>query len=110
MSRLDADLLAHSLARFTGSKAADPFVVDCTNEAIDLVTAHADTRLDRVPAAVLRRAVVEVGADLFHRRAARNGVIAFDETEVSASPVRIGRDPLAAARPLLAPYLGVGIA
>lgn len=110
MSGITEQDITTALAPFVGAKAADPFVISCAGAALDLVTAYAGDDLDRVPERVLTRAVVEVGADLFHRRAARNGVVAFDDTEITASPIRIGRDPLAAARPILAPYLRIGIA
>lgn len=57
-----------------------------------------------IPVEVYDRAVLEVGAELFHRKASRNGVAQF-ATGDSVSPMRISRDPLVAARGLLAPFL-----
>lgn len=110
MSGITEQDITTALAPFVGAKAADPFVISCAGAAVDLVTAYAGRDLNHVPEHVLARAMVEVGADLFHRRAARNGVVAFDDSEMAASPIRIGRDPLAAARPILAPYARIGIA
>lgn len=60
-----------------------------------------------VPATVVARAVLEVGADLYYRKASRNGVIGLEG--VAPQPQRINRDPLAAAYPLLRRYLVMGL-
>ncbi|WP_104136576.1 hypothetical protein [Cryobacterium sp. Y62] len=60
-----------------------------------------------VPVAVVARAVLEVGADLYYRKASRNGIAGFDGVE--AQPFRLNRDPMAAAYPLLRPFLVVGL-
>lgn len=60
-----------------------------------------------VPEIVVERAVLEVGADLFYRRASRNGIVPLDGIEPQA--FRISRDPMAAAYPLLRRYLVMGL-
>lgn len=60
-----------------------------------------------VPAPALNRAVLEVGADLFYRRQARNGIASFDGME--AQPMRLNRDPMSAAYPFLRPFLVTGL-
>ncbi|AMB58242.1 hypothetical protein [Microterricola viridarii] len=60
-----------------------------------------------VPAVIVARAVLEVGADLFYRKTTRNGVVGFGDME--AQPFRLNRDPMAAAYPLLRPYLVIGL-
>lgn len=61
----------------------------------------------RVPGSVVARAVLEVGADLYYRKASRNGVVGLDNVE--SQPFRIARDPMTAAYPLLRPYLVTGL-
>ena len=61
----------------------------------------------RVDELVVARAVLEVGADLYYRKASRNGIAGFDGVE--AQPFRLNRDPMAAAYPLLRPFLVIGL-
>ena len=61
----------------------------------------------RVPAEVVARAVLEVGADLYYRKASRNGVAQIDGVEPQL--FRLNRDPMAAAYPLLRRYLVMGL-
>lgn len=100
--------IAARLAPFVGANQADSYITSCATEAVELVTHHVG-KCD-VPGSVLERAALEVGADLYHRRTARNGIAGFEDTEVGTSPIRINRDPLTPARPILAPWLGVPIA
>ncbi|MDJ1115341.1 hypothetical protein [Microbacterium dauci] len=60
-----------------------------------------------VPAPVVARAILEVGADLYYRKASRNGVVELGGVE--AQPFRINRDPMTAAYPLLRRYLVMGL-
>lgn len=67
----------------------------------------------QVPSVILDEATLLVAADEFHRRRAPNGVLNQQfagEDGLQAVPVRISRDPLSAAYPLLAPYMDVVIA
>lgn len=86
----------------------DAFVDECSATAETLVDGHIGGVVG-VPPEVRWAAVLEVGADLWNRRSARAGVIAIG-AEDQAQAVRINRDPLASARPILRPYLGPGIA
>lgn len=99
---------ATALAQFVGARSTDDYITSCAREAIALVASYVNP--DNVPADILSRAILETGADLYHRRATRNGIAGFEDSDLAASPVRINRDPLAAARPLLARYAGVPIA
>lgn len=76
-------------------------------EARTLVTSHCGTQVQRVPADVLDRAIVETAAELFHRKSARNGVMDLGDTDLA--PFRVRNDPLKAVYPLLTPYIGLGI-
>lgn len=92
------------------------FVEDAAGEALELVTNHVRNGTDDegaptyydIPDRVAMRACVEVGADLFYRRTARNGLVAVNSLEVSA--VRIQRDPMTAAYPILSPFTGKALA
>lgn len=61
-----------------------------------------------VPVEVLNEAVLNVTAELFNRKNAKNGVLQFATPD--SSPVRIARDPMVAGRPILDPFLPAGIA
>lgn len=61
-----------------------------------------------VPQAVLDRAILEVGADLYYRQAARNGVVGIGGDDMGQI-FRLNRDPMAAAYPLLRRYLAQGL-
>jgi hypothetical protein len=61
----------------------------------------------QVPESVVARAVLEVGADLYYRKASRNGVATFGSVE--PQPFRLNRDPMTAAYPLLRRYLVMGL-
>lgn len=61
-----------------------------------------------VPQAVLEQATLSAATSLHHTEQAPHGVANFGDLD--ATPVRVGRDPLTAARPLLRPFVGVGIA
>lgn len=60
-----------------------------------------------VPQTSIERAVLEVGADLFYRRLARNGIASFEGMEIQ--PVRLNRDPMSAAYPILRRHLVTGL-
>lgn len=60
-----------------------------------------------VPRVVVARAVLEVGADLYYRKASRNGTVTLGGVEPQM--FRLNRDPMAAAYPLLRRYLVMGL-
>jgi hypothetical protein len=65
----------------------------------------------RIPEAVLDEAVLTAASDQFHRRKAPNGVLSQAFTGPGGEPVpaRISRDPFAAIRPILRPWVGGGL-
>jgi hypothetical protein len=85
----------------------DDFVSACWDEAVALVTKFVGTAT--VNADVLTRAYVECGSELFHRRSAPNGVAQFATLD-GGSAVRVARDPMIAAYPILVPWVGLGVA
>lgn len=95
-----------TLAEYVHAPAGDAYATQCATEAAAMVTGEIGEHA--VPAEVKARAVLEVGAELFHRRQSRNGIAGLDSPEVA--PMRIARDPMKAAMPILQPYLGPAIA
>lgn len=108
----EEDTLLQRVASFveapTSSATAMELVSACLGEARGLVTVGVGTTWTDPPTEVLDRAIIEVAADLYHRRATRLGVAGFADNDLN--PVRITRDPMASARPILAPYLAGGFA
>jgi hypothetical protein len=88
----------------------DAFVQSCWAEATQLVEdacKDVEGNAIDVPISVRDRAKVEVGSELFHRRQAPNGVAQFATAD--GNPVRVARDPMVGAWPILRPYIGLGI-
>lgn len=98
--------MATTLYEYVGGTDKDTaFIAECTAEATELVTQRCAG--STVPEATMARAVLEVGADLFNRRKARNGITGIDSPD--AQPMRIRADPMKAAQTILAPFLEPGI-
>ena len=105
--------MATTLAQYvTAGSGDDEFLAECTAEAAALLDAHITGNLragvEVLPAPIRARALLEVGADLYHRRAARNGVAGFDGEQMA--PVRVRNDPMGAAYATLRPFLKPAIA
>lgn len=90
------------------SSADADFIESCADEAVALVNGFLRTDVDLVPASVLNRAHVEVASELYNRRSAPNGISQFAAPDGSA--VRVARDPLVAAYPLVRPFIRGGFA
>lgn len=104
------------LKEFIGSgNAKDEMVQACFEQAVALVT-----RANRVwdtttktfvtsaaPTTIVDRAVLAVGAELFNQSRAKNGVAQF--AGLDEQPIRIARDPMVAAYPLLSPWVVLGL-
>lgn len=112
---------ADSLAEYVGLSEVTGFVRDCWEDAYTLVegwlestcgprweAADAMRLYPHVPADVAGRAVLEVGAELYHRKNTKNGISQFASPDGSA--VRVARDPLTPAYPILRPFIGGGFA
>lgn len=98
---------AAALARYVHAQPTDQYVLDSAEEARVMVSNHlkpANVR-GEVPETIVKRAVLEVGAELYHRQTARNGVVGLDGGPDNMMPMRIARDPMKAAYDLLRPYL-----
>lgn len=77
-------------------------------DARSLVADHLEDAVKPAPKRIEDRAVLEVAAELFQRKGARNGVIDTGAGD-GIQPFRIARDPMKAAYPLLDKYV-VGLA
>lgn len=96
------------LKAYVGATSVDDeFVADCWTEASALVAKFVGTAT--VNADVLNRAKLECGSELYHRRSAPNGVAQF-ATMDGGSAVRVARDPMVGAYPILTPWVGLGLA
>lgn len=104
---MDPEILAQQVAEQVKAGRVTPYITTCTKEALALVEQYVGETF--VPAIILTRAVVETAADLFWRRNAQNGIAQFDNGE-GLELMRIGADPMHAARILLKPWKGVPIA
>lgn len=92
----------------TTSEADSAFIEGCLEEAIALVDHRCGAAKEIVPLAALQRAYIEVGSELYNRKQAPNGISQFAAADGSA--IRIARDPMVAAEPILRSFLPVGIA
>ncbi|QRY40851.1 hypothetical protein JVX92_00720 [Microbacterium hominis] len=92
------------------STADAAFLEDSLDEAIALVNNECGTAIDRVPVAVLYRAYLECGSELYQRKNAPQGVTQFASPDGGTTPVRTSRDPMSGARLILRPFLGGGFA
>lgn len=105
---------AGGLAEYVGLPAATQFTDECDAEAQALVAGFLGVPPSQVywsediPIEVVARAVLEVAAELFHRKNTKNAVAQFASPD--GAPVRIARDPMVAAYPLLRPWVGGGFA
>lgn len=104
--------LSDRLAEYVSPEVANSprlpadFLAECLNEAFQLVERHVGANV--VPEDVRSRAILEAASELFHRRQAPNGVSQFAAPDGGA--IRIARDPMNAARAILAPFLPLGFA
>ncbi|SNS41557.1 hypothetical protein SAMN06309944_0163 [Micrococcales bacterium KH10] len=97
---------AADVLTYAGAGSSDLAVAESVLPvAVALVTTHLGAA--EPPETVRDRAVLEVASELFHRRNAPQGISQFGAPD--GSVVRVARDPMVAAYPLLAPWV-VGLA
>lgn len=99
-------MTAEDLAAYVGAPNGNPLLQPSWETAVELVDAYVGEH--EVPAKVKARAYLEVGAELWHRKNTKNAVAQFAIPD--AEPIRIARDPMVAAYPLLRRYLPGGFA
>lgn len=90
------------------SSADQDFIDSCAGEAAAMVERECGSYLASVPAEIIQRATIEVGSELYNRRSAPNGISQF--TSADGGAIRVARDPMVAARPMLSPFLPGGFA
>lgn len=83
----------------------DDFVQECLADATELVTDYVGDKF--VPEVKLDLAIKVTGRDLYAQRDSPQGVGQF--TDMNNNPIRVARDPLTAAKPILRKYV-IGIA
>lgn len=98
--------IADRLATYVNAGTSDDFVAECAAEAEELIEHYIGSA--DVPKTVRDRAVLEVGSELYNRRNAPNGIAQFATPD--AAPIRVARDPLVGAYPILRHYVGIGAA
>lgn len=94
---------AHSVG---GANAV--FIEDCMDEAIAMVDNRCGAGVVDIPIPVLHRAYIELGSELYNRRAAPNGISQFSAGDGSA--IRVARDPMTSVEQILRPFIGGGFA
>lgn len=87
----------------------DAVIDECLAVAHELLLQHVGDEGLEVPASVFDRAWLVAAVDLFNQSQAPNGVLSqqFDtgDGSTTAVPIRVSRDPLAGAYPLLRSYV-----
>lgn len=102
---LSERLTAYVKAGAAATSSADQeFIESCLGEAEALVAKKIGAAT--VPQEARDRAVLEVASELFNRRAAPNGISQFAGPDGSA--IRVARDPMVGAYPILQPFLELG--
>lgn len=102
------DKLASALGRYVGDVPRTDYLKECISVAWLSVNHFVGTAV--IPPYILDRAVLEVAAELYHRKNAPNGIKSYADAFDGASAIRVARDALVAARPLLTPYMPLPIA
>jgi hypothetical protein len=94
------------LQAYIGTDETGDFIESCLSAG----NAHVGNYIgdvDTVPNEIHRQAILICASELFHRRSAPNGIAQF--ASMDGSPIRVGRDPMAAVYPLLLPYVGYAV-
>lgn len=108
LDKEQGDKLASALGRYVGDVPRTDYLKECISVAWLSVNHFVGTAV--IPPYILDRAVLEVAAELYHRKNAPNGIKSYADAFDGASAIRVARDALVAARPLLTPYMPLPIA
>ena len=96
------------LLEYVNGNASDADLAErAWGTASALVAVHVGTAV--VPAGVLEEATLLCGSEIFYKRQAPNGIQQLATPE-GVTSTRVARDPMLAAYPLLAPFVGMGFA
>ncbi len=93
------------LQAYIGTEETGEFIEECLDAGKALVLNYIGE--GEVPSHIKYQAELIVASELFHRRSAPNGIAQF--ASMDGQPVRMGKDPMAAAYPLLLPFLGYAV-
>lgn len=95
---------AQALRSEVGASLADEdsTLTSLISTATALVTKYVGQTVSEVPADVMDRAILLTAAEMYHQSQAPNGIVnqQYDDGQ-AGTPIRIGRDPLTPAYPLL---------
>lgn len=95
------------LRAYVGAPNSDDDYVDsCYHEAEALVDKFIGEA--SVPSEIRLRALLVTGSELYHARSAPNGI--YQGASFDGSPIRIARDPMTPAYPILRQWVGGGFA
>jgi hypothetical protein len=99
---------ADDLSEYIGAMAENSrLVTSCWEQADALVTQYVGSV--EVPQEILNGAKLSVGSELYHRHNAPSGITQF-AVPGAESPVRLARDPMTSVYPVLARWVGAGVA
>ena len=94
------------LQSYIGTGETGDFIEGCLTSGQKLVENYVGAVVS-VPTEIVDQATLIVSSELFHRRSAPNGIAQF--ASMDGQPVRMGKDPMTAAYPLLLPFVGYGV-
>ena len=97
---------AREAVTFIGDKFAPALAED--GDVSDDLQEYIDAACERMPRDIFIREVEELGADLFYRRQAQNGIVSVNAMDGVVA--RVSRDPWGAAEQRLTRWLGLGFA
>ena len=101
-----ADLTTR-VSAYVGDVPIDDYLRSCVDEATALVGSQVGSAT--IPQDVHDRAVMEVAAELYHRRSAPNGIKSFADGLDGASAIRVARDASSPRVPSSPHYLPLAI-
>lgn len=84
--------------------AIEESLQDCIDEAVEMLEAF--TEGETIPTKSFDRAVLETVSELYHRRNAPNGIYQSNGID---QVVRVARDPMVGAYPILARFMVIGL-
>jgi hypothetical protein len=94
------------LREYVGTSTTDnDFLHSCIEQGQALVVAYVGRH--SVPDTVFESCVLQVAAEVFHRRQAPNGIAQF--STMDGAPIRVARDPMTSVYPILGRYVGQGV-
>lgn len=96
----------NDLQAYIGTDETGDFITSCLDSGESLVDNYIG-EVTTVPEHVHDQAVLIVASELFHRRSAPNGIAQF--ASMDGNPIRMGKDPMSAAYPILLPFVQYGV-